>query len=530
MSAITRPTSINVLDDDVLLHIFAKNSNMFLYRHALHDTYVASQVCQRWRNLMLNTPSIWAKLIDVDYMSFVCDYDWWVELLKRSRTAPLWIRIDWVNKLRPSDPYHNVEPFLFAVLNDYWHQIQRLDACFQVGAAFHPTNWAIFCRPAPSLEIFDVSFERTEPAENHDNTPLTTLFSGTAPRLRTFGFPEYTIDSNVAWLCHLHFMRFDHTYTIRLALAVLSSTHQLQELILRYPTHETISAPFPIASLPHLKYLEYTGSLLEGSILLDHVKIPINCSLNISNSCEGIPVTATEEQSLSIFTTFVRYFHGYIKSHAPRLIELNYWRRFCITVTIVDKFPVDVSLIISIPLCKAEDSSIPLHTLSNIAFPELSCVIELKIPETVQLETSFGVFFCCFTSVTTICANSQTLEHLTALQYDMNTTSNPITLFPLLETINLHSRFDSNDTFEVDASTAMFIWMRLQDGYPITTLRLPDYCCAVAPDLQKVSKCEGLKVLYKFWIRGDWDGSGGRSTDLEYICGRIGRENSPETD
>ena len=47
--------------------IFEMNANMFVDDRALGTTRSTSQVCRSWRNIMLVTPSIWAKLIDLDY-------------------------------------------------------------------------------------------------------------------------------------------------------------------------------------------------------------------------------------------------------------------------------------------------------------------------------------------------------------------------------------------------------------------------------------------------------------------------------
>ncbi len=74
MSLSLRSTYIDILDDDALLYIFTINANMFLDEDALVTTCATSLVCRRWRNLMLDTPSLWAKLIDMDWISFAVHY------------------------------------------------------------------------------------------------------------------------------------------------------------------------------------------------------------------------------------------------------------------------------------------------------------------------------------------------------------------------------------------------------------------------------------------------------------------------
>ncbi len=68
-------------------------------------------------------------------------------------------------------------------------------------------------------------------------------------------------------------------YSVHLVLRILSSTHQLQQLRVSYPVHEDLPSFLPIASLPHLKRLNYRGACEEGAILLNHIKIPLDCWL-----------------------------------------------------------------------------------------------------------------------------------------------------------------------------------------------------------------------------------------------------------
>ncbi|KJA15009.1 hypothetical protein HYPSUDRAFT_220222 [Hypholoma sublateritium FD-334 SS-4] len=77
--------SIHALYDDVLLYIFAFNADMFADRQALHNTRIASQGCRQWRNLMLDTPTLWAKLIqvDMDEISKCRTHEWHNELIRR---------------------------------------------------------------------------------------------------------------------------------------------------------------------------------------------------------------------------------------------------------------------------------------------------------------------------------------------------------------------------------------------------------------------------------------------------------------
>ncbi len=85
--------AIYSLDHDVLSRIFEFNGDMFEDYDALQITRRTSQVCRQWRNLMLNTPCLWAKLIDVDHICRRRNNEWRNELVQRSGEALLWIRV-----------------------------------------------------------------------------------------------------------------------------------------------------------------------------------------------------------------------------------------------------------------------------------------------------------------------------------------------------------------------------------------------------------------------------------------------------
>ncbi len=336
MAAKPPPARIHGLNDDALLLIFSNNGNMFLDQYALHTTRATSLVCQRWRTLMLATPSLWARLLDIDLISFSEHYEWRKELMRRTGTALLWIKVDEVKNKQPADPSRAIGQFFFSLIRENWARIQNLVVYLHATPTFHPTTWEPLSRPAPVLERFNMMWERTQPAQNTDPTPLAVLFSGSAPMLRDFCFLPYTIDERVPWLCQLRAMEFDNAYNIRHILGILQSTPHLQELKIGGIKCLAIRSPLPIASLrlPHLRYLKYEGPPKQGAALLDHIEIPAQCSLHIPSSRDTfpIPANATEQQRLSISNTFVRCIQRYFRFRPPDRISLAYNGDLSITV------------------------------------------------------------------------------------------------------------------------------------------------------------------------------------------------------
>ena len=119
MSAYLFPPPIFILNKDILLDIVSMNADMFVDKGALNTTRRTSQVCHAWRNVMLTTSSLWARLIDVDCIPYIRSDEWLHELIRRSGNAPLWIR---ASTFRPSTYISE----LFYVIKDNWHRIQKL--------------------------------------------------------------------------------------------------------------------------------------------------------------------------------------------------------------------------------------------------------------------------------------------------------------------------------------------------------------------------------------------------------------------
>ena len=156
------------------------NANMFLDEDALIITCGTSLVCRRWRNLMLNTPSLWARLIDMDWISYAVHYEFCRKLMKRTGTAPLWIRMKWIRPIRPANHPKTIQTFLFNIVHKNWHRIQKLVILFEIHPSFPLSSWPAFFRSAPALETFNVelpvSWSWLQP-ENLEGTPISALFS-----------------------------------------------------------------------------------------------------------------------------------------------------------------------------------------------------------------------------------------------------------------------------------------------------------------------------------------------------------------
>lgn len=500
---------IHSLNDDILLHIFTSNADMFSEGDALHTTRVTSQVCQLWRNSMLDTSFLWARLIDLDRIHSDWKHEWRIELIRRSGAAPLWIRASSNIYHRrsplahPVDDFRDITRFLYDVLRENWYRIQRLNIYCECWV-FDLFNTPIFCLPAPQLQEIQIPLVadklRAEGLSKYDVKPI---FADHAPFLRRLSLRAYVVDHRAPWLSHLHVLKINEKYDLHDVLAVLSATSNLRELWIEFLGRKELSASLPTVSLRHLKVLDYDGFPLEGAALLDHIETPLECLLFIS-----CPYVDIRTNYLPIVNTFSRYTQLHLRSRMTDSIYLRYVPNESIALQLGT---IDRGIGISISLRGQDIPDISTIILNSVAFPELSCATDVKFFAGGSLQPCFGSFFGCLTSVHTFVTHSKTFSFLMDLENDMNSTNNPSVIFPTLGVINLFTNSPNPDKFAVDANTAIFLLSRLRNGHPIAILDLNVEGMVpfnAPPNLDALADVKGLKVKYKLSL-----GS------FEYLCG-----------
>lgn len=509
-----------MLNNDVLSSIFACNGNMFIDREALHTTRITSQVCGQWRDLMLTTPCLWAKLIDIDHISNLRSQKWRNELIRRSGDALLWIRVESTGR-QVGHRNNGIVPFFFKLVSENSHRIQKLVILGPSWSLFQPTR-SMLCFPAPQLEHYEATiawareelehYEATKAwprRDDRDNkAPIAPLFGNYAPMLRRFYLRDYLVDHRAPWVFHLHSIGLGSAYGVRDALAILSTAHNLQELKIEDIASREMETSIPIASLPQLKYLEYNGRSNQGAILLAHIDIPAGCSLTIRIDHFHDRTTITQEKPviLSFINIFARHVERFLQSHGFNHIDLDYAREKHISLIFHTALPIDRSFSIWIPLRGDSDSGLLEAFLRKITLLDLSSLTKLSFAADGRLNPCFGLFFSKLPAVETISVDIPTLFHLERLQRKY-VSKRPSVLFPVLKVIDIPGRYFSC----VSEAAAAFLLSRLREGYPITTLDMSNYSPRGAPpDLDMIAEVWGLKVLYRLSsVKGV----------VEYICG-----------
>ncbi|KJA19386.1 hypothetical protein HYPSUDRAFT_893779 [Hypholoma sublateritium FD-334 SS-4] len=500
MSANQRLALTHALNDDVLSHIFEFNADMFSDCFALLTTRITSQVCPRWRALVLGMPSLWGKLIDIDK---ICDHrsdKWRNEIIRRSGAAPLWIRsIGDVSYERRED----AQRFLRDLVATNIHRIQRL-AALGPGHSYRPLylTLPIMCVPAPLLESCEASFGFEMEDFDHD-APTAPLFANHAPMLSRLYLSRCRVNPGAPWLRHLYSITIGYGCSVRRALSVLSATHSLQELKMRHIHPLDVAETIPTVYLSRLKSLEFEGFARIGATLLGHIVLPADCSLTIRFP-QHPGVTEEKEHLLSVIKVFTQHAPRAFQSLTFSHIHLIYDRKHDISFVCKQKGGMSGLLSIRIPLSGDSDANLLESFLKQLLTLDLTSVNALTFRANGRLNPCFGPFFGCLPSVTTLFVNLGTLSHIAHLQakYISRMTKRPIIMFPALNVIDLskrpiyYSRYGRN--FYINQVTGAFFLLRLRAGHPISRLDMAELSPFRShPNLDSLAEVKGLKVLYR---------------------------------
>ncbi|KJA24804.1 hypothetical protein HYPSUDRAFT_200352 [Hypholoma sublateritium FD-334 SS-4] len=462
---------------------------MFTDKHALRTTRITSQVCHSWRNLMLATPTLWARLIDVDRISHPWSDKWRDELMRRTGDAPLWIK---ANTFRPS---MDMSEFL-EIVRKNWHRIQQLvvrGRCPSVDTLRLPLDV-----PAPLLDTFIVSLSHAMLAEVIEDAPL---FGGYAPMLRIFHFNNYVVGQGVPWLCRLNSLTLNGVYGICDIVAVLSEAHRLCDLQITnisFIIGESVSS-LPVVSLTHLKSLGYIGDPLPCVTLLDHIRIPSGCSLSvhIPTISEGLDFTAAE----AIITKFTCNARRFLQTNIFEVVQLTYLPDCMITFEGQTTFPVESTHNLTLPLYGSDAPEELAMFLRQISSLDLSKTTALQLfTDKETLHPSFGQIFGSLPSLDTICVESHSLQFLMKLQNDMDLTDQPDVIFPALRVITfilVISDHRGRHIADQIAVAVKFIISRVKNGHPIAQLDMGDTLPFDGRHhLEALSEVKDLELIY----------------------------------
>ncbi|KAF8163762.1 hypothetical protein B0H34DRAFT_336901 [Crassisporium funariophilum] len=243
---------------ELVQRILAINARMELSSNtkgrlsALTGMRYASYVCHAWREISLNSPSLWGKVIDLDQGNGL----WRDELLRRTYSSPLHLRLTLNNDISAA------EEFLISILRGHQWRIQGLGVWaneFFLRSRLHDLCDA-FGRPFPILQSFCFNVWTKEAIDEFK----TMVF----PNLREF---------------HLRLISNWHTgSSASHAIHFLRKTPFLESLTYEVMGDQTKEEVLPVVDLPYLRALQISGSWSDCADLLDHINPRHCCSLHLS--------------------------------------------------------------------------------------------------------------------------------------------------------------------------------------------------------------------------------------------------------
>ena len=485
------------------------NGDMFLDEDALKTTLRTSQVCRRWRDFMLATPSLWAKLIDLNSLQDCTTDEWRNELMRRTGTALLWIAARGLPIVDDS----GVISFFFDIITKHWHRIQKifLRGIDSKDVHLRPRpRWNSLYLPAPNLQTFDLDFYLGDsPSDNVDEEFMDApLFSNDAPMLREFHARECRFDLGAPWLHHLHVLHIDIELNINEILTTLKMTPHLRDLQIHQVVSGKIAPSLPIISLPVLSRLTLFAGLVVGATLFDHLELPLSCATKIylRIGMDGL----SEELCCSCMQTVSRVARNTFRLNQPQKLLLHCSSD---TLALQNKTQTDKECF-EFRISSLFDLSLFTITtfFEEFTLPELSTATEIYLENSTDFPApTFASFSACLSSVTVLTVTTGAIDFLVSIQDELSKQADrPIIIFPHVKTVVLDD-FD-RDLINLLDSKAIFKFLvaRIENECPIDTLDITKCNTGVFLQVDFSKEMMGMKVLWKM---------GGIKDVFEYICG-----------
>ncbi|KDR65684.1 hypothetical protein GALMADRAFT_1248600 [Galerina marginata CBS 339.88] len=313
---------ITTLHHDIHREIFLSNANIFAEKKCLETTRLSSQVCHTWRSHILNSPTIWGRLLELSALER-CTEQWREEVLRRSGDSLLWI----YGHASGSFTYPRIgTKFFYRILNTYWERIEHLSMT-TMDLPIDEELWQPLLRPAPFLQSFSVvplGLRRVVnhfPASNF-NTPSSPLFSDHAPVLRKFCTNGFAFSLTSPWLADLCNLHLFHPVSVSEILNALRSTPFLTTLAISGTAERSLDSEssLPSVILANLTSLTFTDIWLPHvTKFITHIRPTNGCSL----FCTSEFSSNVNEDLRALSRPLSRWFQSYLRNNHVTNIRLD---------------------------------------------------------------------------------------------------------------------------------------------------------------------------------------------------------------
>ncbi|KDR68839.1 hypothetical protein GALMADRAFT_145873 [Galerina marginata CBS 339.88] len=514
---------IHRLDIDVLLYIFNLNANIFSpFENPLKTTRFASQVCRLWRSIILTTPSLWGKLLDLDHLCLYSDELKDVILQRIGPSSSLWIKATSKIAQERASVVQKIKAFFFSILDTHWERIEVLAVRFGVHGLDSKLLRAIYL-PAPRLHVFDLDFHGFLPefdvnweVDGPVRPTVQSLFANEAPLLFTFHAAFIKPDLCASWHPNIRSLRLGSFFTPTELLDALKRMPLLESIDIRFS--ELISSDGPRGPsqiyLPNLHYIRLESEVVTGVAFLRRITPARGCSLVMPASEIGAGLQ--HSKNLTVALDFLSKFaRNYFSYHVSTSITLEISSEF---FSFQDKINptdspspsiFDVSIFLSFESFSTDLSH--LLTSFTLPTPAFDRVTELELKISISEFAPLATFFLSFPSIEKLVIDEAGLNSILYAQKQV-----PQPLFPVLDKLrldylpfNLSGWGSTQDFTYISASVGYFLQAHKNSGRPISVLDLTTCPMDREPKLVPCVEVVGMKVLWKMW---------GASEVFEFEC------------
>jgi len=232
-----------------------------------------SQVCHNWRQIILQSPSIWGNMININALAQSSE-EWRKQVMLRTGSAELTVY---------GTIYSNktASRFLQTLLDQYWSRISIFRVSIWQPSELAEDVWRIlWTSTAPSLRTFVLHIYSNSYDLHLPPMPMllqgSPLFSNTAPLLRMFICPKIHFDLRDNWVSQLSVMHLPQKCTVQSALNILRGCPRVQYL--SYQPNPDLShnlggnmPDLKSTNLLHLRQLTISGTFDQCVGLVTHI-------------------------------------------------------------------------------------------------------------------------------------------------------------------------------------------------------------------------------------------------------------------
>ncbi|KDR69128.1 hypothetical protein GALMADRAFT_145837 [Galerina marginata CBS 339.88] len=467
------------LDEDILWRVFMINTKTVMpadkSRHPLSTCRHSSQVCRLWRSIILGSPALWGRLVDLDHLNGK-NSCWRDEILCRSGDAVLWVR----GHVRDRHMWE----YLLSICDTHLARIQHLQITIAYTKSYQADRSRLsdaLHRPAPLLTTF--KFEGNIGGSLGSPLPL---FANVAPLLEVFVAGGFKFNLCAPWLSNLREICISEFFALADVLAALKFMPFLECICLNEldKVHKEMVqlTPLPSVHLPQLRILEIESVPLHICLLiLEHLSPAGGCSLQLSIQDNYPYQGKTNKMLRAASEQLSRYIQQCITFQAASSIQLFCdSERFQLFLYNGDKLHFGIEThgcwdflqIFLVYIALSSFISLVTEAGLTLSDPPPHILVQLTL-----LLGSLG-------SVTTLNISELELKCAHSIMTNMN---NP---FPKLHTVVLDHILEKDESV-----IEVFLEQREAIGLPVSVLDLTKVSFGIPNHLNFLKGMSGLKVL-----------------------------------